>query len=123
MEFARILKAVSDPTRLRIMHLIDRRGPELCVCDMVATLDLPQGTVSRQLMLLRHFGLVAERRESKWVHYSLPRTTEQPKSAILDCLRTCWEQDPIPFARDLEKFDDLHARNAIVRCRDRATED
>jgi ArsR family transcriptional regulator, arsenate/arsenite/antimonite-responsive transcriptional repressor len=115
MDFSKILKAVSDRTRLRIMHLIDERGPELCVCDMMAALDLPQGTVSRQLMLLRHLGLVNDRREAVWMHYSLSKPADKERSAILRCLRECWKGNA-EFQKDLERFDDLHARNAIVRC-------
>ena len=118
MEFPDILKVVSDLTRLRIMHLIDKRGPELCVCDMVAALRLPQGTVSRQLMMLRHLGLVADRRDGKWNHYSLARPVDPEPAAILQCLRKCWnaQNGGGQFAEDLAEFDDLQARNAIVRC-------
>lgn len=116
-DFAAMLKVVSDRTRLRIMHLIDERGPELCVCDMVAALNLPQGTVSRQLMLLRHLGLVNDRRQAVWMHYSLSKPADKVRAAILKCVRECWKATG-EFTADLRRFDDLHARNAIVRCRD-----
>ncbi len=116
MDFSTILKVVSDKTRLRIMHLIDRRGPELCVCDLVASLKLPQGTVSRQLMLLRHLGLVEDRRDGKWNHYSLAAPKDATRSAIIGCLRACWANAEKPYHGDLARFDDLHAKNKIVRC-------
>ena len=64
-----VFKAFADETRLRIMFLLSRR--ELCVCEIVAVLDMPQGKVSRHLSVLRHAGLVVDRREGLWIYYSL----------------------------------------------------
>jgi ArsR family transcriptional regulator, arsenate/arsenite/antimonite-responsive transcriptional repressor len=66
---ARIFKALSDETRLRIVALLCRG--ELCVCDLMAILDLPQSTVSRHLATLRHVGLVEDRRQGVWMYYRL----------------------------------------------------
>ncbi len=66
---ARTFKALSDETRLRIVTLLSRG--ELCVCDLMAILDLPQSTVSRHLATLRHAGLVEDRRQGVWMYYSL----------------------------------------------------
>lgn len=62
-------KALADPTRLRIVVLLT--AGELCVCDILAVLHLPQSTVSRQLAILKSAGLVADRRAGRWVHYRL----------------------------------------------------
>ena len=67
--FAAAFQALSEPTRLRIMALVCRAGRELCVCEFVDTLELPQYRVSRSLRILQKAGLVAERRAGKWVHY------------------------------------------------------
>ena len=56
---AQFFKALSDETRLRILALLV--CGELCVCDLMAVLDLPQSTVSRHLAYLRHAGLVEDR--------------------------------------------------------------
>jgi ArsR family transcriptional regulator, arsenate/arsenite/antimonite-responsive transcriptional repressor len=66
---ARTFKALSDETRLRIVALLSRG--ELCVCDLMAILDLPQSTVSRHLATLRHAGLVEDRRQGIWMYYRL----------------------------------------------------
>lgn len=66
---ARLFKSLSDETRLRILALLS--SGELCVCDLMAILDLPQSTVSRHLAALRHAGLVHDRRHGVWVYYSL----------------------------------------------------
>jgi ArsR family transcriptional regulator len=65
-----IFKSLSDPTRLRIVHLL-LRGGELCVCEFEHLLDLPQPLVSRHLTSLKNAGLVKVRREAQWMYYSL----------------------------------------------------
>lgn len=65
-----LCKALADDTRLRLVMLMQRYG-EICVCDFVAALQLPQPTVSRHLSVLRSAGLVADRRDSQWVYYRL----------------------------------------------------
>ncbi len=62
-------KGLSDPTRLRIIALLLEQ--ELCVCDLMAVLQLPQSTVSRHMIRLKSAGLVSDRRAGKWVHYRL----------------------------------------------------
>lgn len=63
-------KALGDPVRLRLFYLLSH-NEELCVCQLTGALKLPQSTVSRQLAVLRHAGLVDTRRDGKWVHYRL----------------------------------------------------
>ncbi|AMV70459.1 metalloregulator ArsR/SmtB family transcription factor [Desulfuromonas carbonis] len=65
----RLFKALADETRLRILALL--REGELCVCDLMAVLNLPQSTVSRHLAYLRNAGLVDDRRQGVWMFYRL----------------------------------------------------
>lgn len=69
---AQTLKALSDPIRLRIVLLLQAEG-ELCVCDLIAVLKLPQSTVSRHLAYLKRSCWVDIRREGVWMYYSLSR--------------------------------------------------
>ena len=62
-------KALADETRLRILSLL-RQG-ELCVCDLMAVLQLPQSTISRHLAVLRNAGWVIDRRQGIWMYYHL----------------------------------------------------
>ena len=66
----RIFAALSDPIRLRALALIAREG-ELCVCELVGALDLPQPKISRHMRILGEVDLVTSRREAQWVLYSL----------------------------------------------------
>ena len=67
---AQTIKALSDPIRLRIILLLQAEG-ELCVCDLMAVLELPQSTVSRHLAYLKRSCWVDIRRQGVWMHYSL----------------------------------------------------
>lgn len=69
---AQTLKALSDPIRLRIILLLQAEG-ELCVCDLMAVLKLPQSTVSRHLAYLKRSCWVDTRREGVWMYYTLSR--------------------------------------------------
>lgn len=84
--------AFSDPTRLRILHLL--RGGELCVGDLVGILDLPQPTVSRHLGYLRRSGLVATRKQGLWIFYRLAAATTATHEKLLDCLAACFTDVP-----------------------------
>jgi len=67
---AKTLKALSDPIRLRIVLLLQAEG-ELCVCDLMEVLGLPQSTVSRHLAYLKRSCWVDIRRNGVWMYYSL----------------------------------------------------
>ena len=68
-ELAGIFKALSDETRLRIVELLE--NGELCVCDIVAALDIAQPKASFHLGVLKQSGLIADRKEGKWTHYRI----------------------------------------------------
>jgi ArsR family transcriptional regulator len=65
----RLFRALSDRTRLGILHLL--RDGELCMCDLVSILRVPQPTASRHLAYLHRAGLVPVRQEPSWKYYSL----------------------------------------------------
>ncbi|MFN2225983.1 MAG: ArsR/SmtB family transcription factor [Anaerolineae bacterium] len=66
---ADMFKALSDPTRLRIVSLLAET--ELCVCDLAAVLDMEQSAVSHQLRTLRDMHLVRRRRDGRRIFYAL----------------------------------------------------
>jgi len=71
-----LFKAVSDPTRLRLLNLL--RLGSICVCELHAVLRIPQPTASRHLAALRHAGLVQDCRSGTRIIYSLaPAETHQ----------------------------------------------
>jgi ArsR family transcriptional regulator len=65
----KVFKALADEIRLRILSLLTTR--EMCVCEIMVALDLTQPTASHHLGILENAGLVKDRKEGKWVFYSL----------------------------------------------------
>ena len=66
---SRFFKALADKTRLRMVKLLGVR--EMCVCEIMVALDLTQPTASHHLGLLENVGIVKDRKEGKWVFYSV----------------------------------------------------
>lgn len=66
-----VCKALTEPIRLRILALLGEG--ELCVCELVEVLQMPQSTVSRHLAILKKAGWLAERRQGIWMYYRLAR--------------------------------------------------
>jgi ArsR family transcriptional regulator len=66
---SKVFKALADPIRLRILGLLSSR--EMCVCEVMVALDLTQPTASHHLRILENVGLVKDRKEGKWVFYSI----------------------------------------------------
>lgn len=66
----KIFKALADPTRLRIVLLLQRR--ELCVCELMFVLGMEQSRVSHHMRVLRDAGIVGDVREGRWIIYRVP---------------------------------------------------
>jgi len=103
-----VFRALSDRTRLRILNLL--RGGELCVCDLVDVLDVPQPTASRHLAYLRKAGLVLARKEGLWHYYRLSSATAEFHEKLLVCLATCCQVEP-ELARDRKRLRSSNCRS------------
>ncbi len=94
---ARQLKALADPTRLAIVALLARR--EHCVCELTATLRLPQSTCSHHLGVLKRAGLIRDRqaeRDGRWSYYAIvPEAAEALRGQVGNLLDLC-DFDPTP---------------------------
>ncbi|HEY6871655.1 MAG TPA: metalloregulator ArsR/SmtB family transcription factor [Geobacteraceae bacterium] len=99
---ARIFKALADETRLRILALLIAEG-ELCVCKIMAALQLPQSTVSRHLAYLKNTGWLHDRREGVWMHYSVDEQGSAFHGGMIDFLRTRLAALPTAVS-DLERL-------------------
>jgi ArsR family transcriptional regulator, arsenate/arsenite/antimonite-responsive transcriptional repressor len=97
----RFFRALADATRLRLINLIARQ--ELCVCYFVQVIDAPQPKISRHLAYLRRAGIVAARREGKWMHYRLAVPSDPHAAAILKTTVDSLRQDR-DMQRDLERL-------------------
>lgn len=68
------LKSLSDETRLRIINLLYEK--ELCVCDIMETLEITQTKASRHLNYLKNAGMVSDRKQAQWVYYSIVKNVD-----------------------------------------------
>ncbi|QDU38023.1 HTH-type transcriptional repressor AseR [Maioricimonas rarisocia] len=91
LDLVTVFRACADRTRLRILNLL--RGGELCVCDLVDVLDVPQPTASRHLAYLRKAGLVVARKEGLWHYYRLVSSESEFHRKLLECLQACADVD------------------------------
>ena len=84
---ARWFHALSDETRLRIIECLG--DGEQCVCDLMATLDTAQSRLSFHLKTLKDAGLLNDRREGRWMYYSLnAHTLEELQDVIAGLKKT-----------------------------------
>lgn len=83
-----LFRGFADPTRLRVLNVL--AAGELCVCDIVEILRLPQPTVSRHLSYLRRCGLVEATRQWKYAHYRLAGAEHPVQANLVACVRSCF---------------------------------
>lgn len=91
--FETVAKAVADPSRVRVLKLLE--GGELCVCQITTVVELAPATVSKHLAALKAAGLVQQRRDGKWVYYRLAERQINPYAPqFLALIRECLKDDP-----------------------------
>lgn len=100
-ELTELFKALSDSTRLKILKLLQRG--ELCVCDIIAALDVVQPKVSFHLRVLKSVGLIKDKKIGRWTHYSINDMDIFKRFILLSLM---------------EKIDD----SEVQECRDRLSE-
>lgn len=92
-DFIKVMKALSDPNRVRIVKLLQHRV--LCVCELQELLGLAQSTVSKHLKLLEEARLIDFSKDGLWVNYRLSDGSGTPyAAALLDNLRGWLDDDP-----------------------------
>lgn len=90
-DMARLFAALADPTRLRLLNLMN--GREVCVCYFVEILKQGQPKISRHLAYLRRAGIVSARRDGKWMHYSIEQPADAEAAAVLDVVLRSFKAD------------------------------
>lgn len=101
LDLETIFRALSDRTRLRILNML--RLGELCVCDLVAILEVPQPTASRHLAYLRKTNLVQARKEGLWHYYRLTASQTAFHQKLQSCIEAAAGIDA-QLTADLEKL-------------------
>ncbi len=90
-ELIRVFKALSDETRIRMLKLLSEG--ELCVCEIMQALDISQSRASRNLGILKEAGLLVDRRDGQWVHYSLSKESVTDYAPLLELLSHSLNQE------------------------------
>ena len=90
-DMVQLFAALADPTRLRLLNLMN--GREVCVCYFVEILKQAQPKISRHLAYLRRAGIVGARREGKWMHYRIQRPSDVRAASILNATLNSFATD------------------------------
>ncbi|MDQ3585033.1 MAG: ArsR/SmtB family transcription factor [Pyrinomonadaceae bacterium] len=94
-------KALADRTRLRLLNLMG--DDEICVCFFVEVLGINQPKISRHLAYLRRAGVVAARREGKWMHYRIVSPPDERAARVFGEVRA-WLSEDREMRRDRERL-------------------
>ena len=97
-DFIRVMKALSDPSRIKILKMLQRRS--MCVCEIQAALGLAQPTISKHMKILDDAGLVRFRKDGLWVNYSLAEEAPSVFVSAMLCHLKEWLEDEVEV-RDL----------------------
>lgn len=101
-ELIKTFKALSDETRLRILKLLEHG--ELCVCDIVASLYLIQPKISFHLNVLKEAGLIKDRKQGRWTHYSLDESDLFKRFLLFSVLERISREMVAEDSKRLEDF-------------------
>lgn len=109
-EFIKVMKALSDPNRVKMLKLLQRKV--MCVCEIQEALSLAQSTASKHLKILDDAGLITYLKEGPWVNYRLSEGEKNPYVAnLLGSLRH-WLEDDADVAALVARLPEIN-REAI----------
>ena len=110
--FIKVMKALSDPNRVKIIKLLQQKV--MCVCELQATLEISQPSVSKHLKILEEAGLVSFFKDGVWVNYSLADGDASPYAANLLGNLKHWLDDEAEITALSKKIPFL-SREELVR--------
>jgi ArsR family transcriptional regulator len=99
-QLIKVMKALSDPSRVKIVKMLQHRV--MCVCEIQAALDLAQSTVSKHLRVLEDTGLLSHEKEGLWVNYHLTDGSNSPYAASLLGNLKHWLDDDLEIVHLVE---------------------
>jgi ArsR family transcriptional regulator len=111
-EFLKVMKALSDPNRVRIVKMLQHKT--MCVCEMQAALQIAQPSVSKHLRILEEADLVTHRKDGMWVNYRLSDGSSSPYVASLLGNLRHWLENDSDIAEIVNKLPDIR-REDICR--------
>jgi ArsR family transcriptional regulator len=112
-EFIKVMKALSDPSRVKIVKMLQRRF--MCVCEIQAALGLAQPTVSKHLKILEEAGLVRFEKDGLWVNYVLEDGGKSPYAATLLGNLKHWLENEPEIADLARRLPEIHRESICKR--------
>jgi len=109
-----LLKAISHPPRLRLLYLLEELGRDLCVCELVDALQVPQYQVSRQLGELRDHGIVDGDRDGTWVYYSLNDNLDKSVKEVIKAIVESLDEEE--FREDIKGIKERLKKREDGKC-------
>jgi ArsR family transcriptional regulator, arsenate/arsenite/antimonite-responsive transcriptional repressor len=113
--FIKVMKALSDPNRVKILKMLQQKS--MCVCEIQMLVELAQPTVSSHLKVLNDAGLVTYRKSGLWVNYHVADGNANPYCATLLGNLKHWLQNEPDILRILERLPTVD-REGICKTRD-----
>ncbi len=107
-------KALSDETRLRILHLLVVSKSELCVCEFTDILETPTYNVSKHLKILKTTGLLSERKEGRWVYFCLTPIRENFLNHLFEAIKEIPDQQLETDLNELQKRFDIRVKGKCL---------
>lgn len=105
-EFMKIMKALSDPNRVKMVKLLQRRV--LCVCEMQEALGLAQSTISKHLKILEESDMITHSKDGLWVNYKIADGFNNPyASSMIGNIRH-WLEDDEEIIALVNRLPEIH---------------
>lgn len=112
---AQILKALGEPTRLRIVRLLKER--ELCICELVAVLDMSQPRVSQHVKILKQAGIVRERKDRQRSFFRLEDDLAGGRVSSLERLFGTGLENIADLSGEMERLENIDQDPQVVQCK------
>jgi len=114
-ELIKVLKALSDEVRLRILKIL-QEWEKLCVCEIMQALDISQTRTSRNLGILKDAGFVTDRREGVWIYYSINKRKINEYQSELIKLLSKWLNEEEVVQKDKERLERVMKLGLKYKC-------
>lgn len=112
-DFVRVMKALSDPNRVKIIKMLQRKI--MCVCELQDALKISQPSVSKHLRILEQAGLVDYKKDGLWVNYYLADGSSSPYVASLLGNLRHWLEDDSEVLELMEKLPGIRREDICRR--------
>ncbi len=111
-EFIKVAKALSDPTRVKILKMLQNKL--LCVCEIQSAMDRAQSTISKHLKVLEEAGLITFQKDGLWVNYELADGSQSPYAASMIANLRHWLDDDPEVGNIIAKLPEIDRKDILA---------